>query len=273
MNGRFSYVAGARGFILNESSLGVNEIGANNLQQILTYGDAQRPTATGNLTFSLFPTSYITFTNQTSVYNIRMIGDSYFEQYNNGAATAPVFNFNYLGILTMANSSDVQIRLRRWFTVHGGFTYDDRRIHSFEATQQNSPPGPRVGVTQTNLLHAGTLGFRIKPTKPLTITLDGDLGRADHPIFPISDGNYQALRARVEYKLKSFRASTFARSDYNINSASLDSFRIALPPIRNRCDLDGHGLVRHRRRLQPYPSGHAGRHQLLRSRVARGDHG
>jgi hypothetical protein len=224
MNGRFSYVAGARGFILNEASSGVGTFGANTFRQVLTFGNADRPTATGNLTFSLFPTSNITFTNQTSVYNIRMLGNSYFEQYTNGSATLPVYNFNYLGILTIANSSDVQIRLRRWFTVHGGFTYDDRRIHSFEATQQNSPPGTPVGVTQTNLLHSGTLGFRIKPVKPLTITLDGDLGRTNHPIFPISENNYTALRARVEYKLKSFRATAFARSDYNTNSASLDEY-------------------------------------------------
>jgi hypothetical protein len=224
MNGRFSYVAGARGFVLNEASTGLGAVGANTFRQVLTFGNADRPTATGNLTFSLFPTSNITFTNQTSVYNIRMLGNSYFEQYTNGSATLPVYNFNYLGILTIANSSDVQIRLRRWFTVHGGFTYDDRRIHSFEATKQNSPPGTPVGVTQTNLLHAGTLGFRIKPMKPLTITLDGDLGRTDHPIFPISENNYTALRARVEYKLKSFRAAAFARSDYNVNSASLDDY-------------------------------------------------
>jgi hypothetical protein len=224
MNGRFSYVAGARGFILNEASSGVGTFGANTFRQVLTFGNADRPTATGNLTFSLFPTSYITFTNQTSVYNIRMLGNSYFEQYTNGSATLPVYNFNYLGILTIANSSDLQIRLRRWFTVHGGFTYDDRRIHSFQAAKQNSPPGTPVGVTQTNLLHAGTLGFRIKPAKPMTITLDGDLGRTNHPIFPISENNYTALRARVEYKLKSFRAAAFARSDYNTNSASLDEY-------------------------------------------------
>jgi hypothetical protein len=224
MNGRFSYVAGARGFILDESSFGLSEIGANTMRQVVTYGDAQRPTATGNLNISLFPTSWITFTNQTSVYNIRMLGNSYFEQYTNGSATLPVFNFNYLGILTVANSSDIQIRLSHTLTVHGGFTYDDRRIHSFEASQQNAPPGPRVGVTQTNLLHAGTLGFRFKPVKPMTVTLDGDLGRTDHPIFPISENNYQALRARVEYRLKKFRASAFARSDYNTNSASLDVY-------------------------------------------------
>jgi hypothetical protein len=224
LNGRFSYVAGARGFVLNESAAGINEIGANLFHQVVTYGSADRPTATGNLTFSLFPTSYITFTDQTSVYNIRMLGNSYFEQYTNGSAVLPVFNFNYLGILTFANTSDVQIRVRRWFTVHGGFTYDDRRIHSFEASQQNNPPATPVGVTQTNLLHAGTLGFRIKPMKPLTITLDGDLGRTNHPIYPISDNNYQALRARVEYKLKKFRATAFARSDYNTNSASLDVY-------------------------------------------------
>ena len=56
VNGNFSYVAGNRGFIFNQSASGLNSVGANILQQAYTYGNAQRPAAAGNLTFSLFPT-------------------------------------------------------------------------------------------------------------------------------------------------------------------------------------------------------------------------
>jgi len=40
---------------------------------------------------------------------------------------------------------------------------------------------------QTNVLREGTLGVRIKPTKTLVISLDGDLGHANKPIYPISE--------------------------------------------------------------------------------------
>ncbi len=225
VNGHFSYVAGNRGFVFNQSASGLNSVGANTLQQAYTYGNAQRPAATGNLTFSLFPTSTITVTNQTSVYNIRMSGDSYFEQYTNGSPITPILFFNYLGIRTISNSTDVQIRPRRWLTVHGGYTYDDRRISSVaDAGLITSGLPLLTPVDQTNVLHQGTLGFRIKPTKSLVISLDGDLGHADKPIYPISEKDYHALRARAEYKLKTLRASAYAKSDYNTNSASLTSF-------------------------------------------------
>jgi hypothetical protein len=58
----------------------------------------------------------------------------------------------------------------------------------------------------------------------LTLTFDGGLGHANKPIYPISEKAYHALRARAEFKLKQFRASAYARSDYNTNSVSLSSF-------------------------------------------------
>jgi len=225
VNGRFSYVAGNRGFIFNQSAAGLNGVGASALQQVYTYGNAQRPTATGNFTFSLFPTSTVTVTNQTSVYNIRMSGDSYFEQYTNGSPITPILFFNYLGIRTISNSTDVQFRPRRWFTVHGGYTYDDRRIGSEADAGLITTGLPLLTpVDQTNVLHQGTLGFRIKPTKTLVISLDGDLGHADKPIYPISEKDYHALRARAEYRLKTLRLAAYAKSDYDTNSASLTSY-------------------------------------------------
>jgi hypothetical protein len=76
MNGRFSYVAGARGFILNEASSGVGTFGANTFRQVLTFGNADRPAATGNLTriSSNIPTAQrpFRFTTSTTWASLRL---------------------------------------------------------------------------------------------------------------------------------------------------------------------------------------------------------
>jgi hypothetical protein len=225
MNGRFTYVAGQRGFVLDENAAGLDRIGSATTRQVLTYGNAQRPAATGNLTFSIFPGSRVTLTNQTSIYNIRMMGDSYFEQFTNGSSITPLIFFNYLGIRTIANTTDLQVHLLPWFSVHGGYTYDDRRISLVEkATQITSPFGPTTPTDQTNRLNAGTIGFRIKPVRAVTVNLDAEIGRADKPIYPISERDYHALRGRIEYRRGPIRLSAYARTDYNTNSVSLTSF-------------------------------------------------
>jgi hypothetical protein len=228
MNGRFTYVAGNRAFVFDELSSGANRIGALVNHQVAVFGDARRPAATGNLTFSLFPTSGITITNQTSVNNIRMVGDSFLSQYDLGTAPSPVIPFTYLGIRTVANSTDINVRLSPWFALYAGYHYSDRHIASIEGQENFGSPAPtppdNTPIEQSNQLKAGTLGFRIKPVKPLTINLDAEIGRANRPIYPISERDYQAFRARVEYRQKSFRASVYARSDYNTNSISLTSF-------------------------------------------------
>ncbi|MBV8846657.1 MAG: hypothetical protein JO307_27945 [Bryobacterales bacterium] len=224
MNGRFTYVAGRRGFVLDENSFGTDRIGANTLRQVITFGNAQRPAATGNLTFSIFPTSKITFTNQTSLYNIRMSGDSYFEQYTNGSPIVPIYVFNFLGIQTIANTSDVQYRASRWFLVHAGYNYSDRRINSIAAANLAAPVPPQSPIGQTNRLNAGLLGFTIKPARALTINLDGEIGRNSKPIYPISEKDYHTLGARLNYRYKAFRAVALARSLYNTNSVTLTTF-------------------------------------------------
>ncbi len=227
MNGRFTYVAGRRAFQYNELATGTVFSGALTNSQVLTSGNAQRPAVTGNLTFSLFPANNITITNQTSAYNIRMIGTSYFVQLQNGSLTTPVVPFQYLGILTIANSTDTELRLRRWLNVHAGYTYSYRRISSVEDQVnfgQTFTPADNSPILQTNQMHTGVLGFRLKPLKPLTISVDGELGRADRPIYPISEKNYQTFRARVEYKNRSFRAGVYAKTDYNTNSNTLTSY-------------------------------------------------
>jgi hypothetical protein len=167
----------------------------------------------------------VTITNQTSLYNIRMVGNAYYVEARLGAQTTPIIPFQFLGIQTVANSTDVELRLRKWFGVHAGYTYSDRRIGSVEdqvnvgqVFTRNQP------VEQSNVLHTGVLGFRWKPVKPVTISLDGEIGRASRPIYPISEKNYQAFRGRIEYRNKAFRAQAYAKTDYNTNSTSLTSY-------------------------------------------------
>src|SRR5262249_26466610 len=113
MNGRFTYVSGRRAYVTDELASGAIQAGAgvgNFQRQVLSFGNARRPAATGNLTLSLFPTSNITITNQTSVYSIRMAGDTFFAQSDNGTAPQRIDFFEYLGIRTIANSTDAELR-------------------------------------------------------------------------------------------------------------------------------------------------------------------
>ncbi len=225
VNGRFTYVAGKRAFALDELAAGTDNRGTPTQLQVVTFGNADRPALTSNLTITLFPATHVVLTNQTSFANIRMIGDSYFTQFNNGFQASPVLPFQYLGIQTFANSTDLAYRPVKWFSIHGGFEYSDRHINSVQGQSNLGDPAPnQSAIEQSNQLKAGTLGFLIKPVKALTISVDGEVGRENKPIYPISDGNYQAFRARIEYKTKQFRIGASAKSDYNVNSDVLTSF-------------------------------------------------
>jgi hypothetical protein len=227
-NGRFSYVAGNRTFIQNELASVASPIGALTTQQTLAFGTGRQPAATGNVNLSFFPAKNITVTNQTSLYNIRDEGDSSFSQYFIGNPISPILVYTFLGIRTIANSTNSEVRLAKWFAIHSGYQYSDRRISVVDSQQDLGLPAPappaNTPFTQVNVLQEGTLGFRIHPIQALSILVDGELGRNNHPYTPISDKDYQAFRARAEYKRKLFRAAAYAKTDYNNNSISLTSF-------------------------------------------------
>jgi hypothetical protein len=223
-SGRFTYTGGRRAFVLDESAFGSGRFGAAQDRQVLTYGDANRPVATGNLTVSFFPGARTTITNQTSVYNVRMDGNSYYRSIDNGTLSSEFLNFQYLGIRTIENETDLNLRVNRDFGMFAGYTYSNRRIRSVErATVTGLEPDVLTG-DQTNQLHEGTLGVRIKPTKPLSILIDGAIGRADRPFTPLSERRYHLLGARLQYRTRSLSLSADARANYNANSVSLSSF-------------------------------------------------
>lgn len=224
VNGRFTYTAGRRAFVLDESEVGTARFGSTS-RQVLTYGNANRPVATGNLTVSLMPASRVTLTNHTSIYNVRTDGNSYYRVLDDNTLSTELLNFQYLGIRTFANETELNYRFNAALALFAGYNVSDRRIRSIaNISFPGDKPSSPMPDEQSNRLHAGTLGIRFRPMKPLVVIVDGEAGRADHPIFPTSEKSYHLLGARVQYKLRAVTFSAQARSNYNTNSVSLASY-------------------------------------------------
>ena len=223
IDGRFTYTGGFRAFLTSETAFGVNQLGVLANQQIFTSGNARRPVATGNLNVTVQPTSKFTLTSRTSVYNVRTEGNSQYLQFDNATQSSELLYFQYLGIRTVETDLNAQYQASNWLSIDGGYNFSNRRIGS-------SPQFAFAGVTsgvpyiQTNTLNAGSAGVRLRPIKGLTISLRGELGRADNPFTPKSDKDYNSLSARVQYKWKTLQLSAQSKSDYNLNSISVTSY-------------------------------------------------
>ena len=222
-NGRFTYTAGKRDFVLNEAAVGTARFGAAQNQQIVTSGNADRPVTTGNTTISFYPSSKLTIVNSTSIYNTRIEGSSGFLQFNNSTLGADFQSFQYLAIRLVANETDLNFQLAPQVGFYAGYNYTNRLIRSIEEVTVLSGP-QSVNVNQTNQLSSGTAGIRLRPLKALTVSLDGEVGRADTPFTPISDGNYHVLGARAQYKAKNLTLTFQTRANYNVNSVSLSTY-------------------------------------------------
>ena len=222
-NSRFTYTAGRRNFVQDETAIGLGRFGVGMDRQIVTSGNAQRPAMTANLTLSFFPTSNLTITNQTTGNNIRIDGNSVFAQYDNASQTTAYQVFQFFGIRTIANETTVNLQAKSWLGFYGGYEYSNREIRSIDYSQVNGKVFSTPS-SQSNQLNSGTFGVRLRPIKPLTILLNGEIGRADHPLTPIADKNYQVFGARVQYKMKNFLVGGFTRENYNTNSVALSTF-------------------------------------------------
>lgn len=221
-NARFTYTGGQRAFVANETALGVNQFGLADNQQILTFGSARRPVATGNASLSVFPTEKLAITENVSFYNVRTDGNSAYLQFNNALQSTDFLYYQYLGIRTAATQTDALYHVRSWFDLHGGYEYSNRRI---AASPQVAFAGtPSAPFLQTNELNTGIVGFRFRPLKPLTISLDGEFGHANRPFTQKSDKNYSALTGRIQYRLKTLQLSAWSHSDYNENSVTISAY-------------------------------------------------
>jgi hypothetical protein len=224
VNGRFTYSGGRRGFILDESAFGTARFGADRNRQILVSGDARRPVITGDLSISVFPGDRITVVNNTSVHSTRIDGNAVYREINNAVPSPNVLNFQYLGIRTVTNSTDLHVTAFKWLGFRTGYQFSERRIRSIESFEV--PPGApgEVAASQDNRVHSGILGLRFQPIKPLIFNVDGEIGRADRPFYPISERNYHTISGRAQYRRRSLLLSANYRENFNANSISISSY-------------------------------------------------
>ncbi len=219
-NGRFSYAGGRRDYFLEESASGLGRLGNAQNRQVMVNGSGRRPVTSGALTLSLFPSDKLTITNHTAYHQMQMDGDAILTTINNGVGIGPVLNFQYLGIRTLTNAVDANYRLSRWFGVYGGHRYTTRRVRSQEGSAFGGPSEVTF-AEQLNHLQAGVAGMRFQPFKPLSVSLDAEVGRADRPFTPVSERDYHGLGARVQYRSRTVQLAAYTRANYNFNSTSL----------------------------------------------------
>jgi hypothetical protein len=219
-NARYTYVSGQRDFVLSELAIGTDRLGLTRNRQVVVTGNGRQPMSEGALTLSLFPTEKLTIANHTAFHNSRMSGDNAYLEINNATGSDVLVNFGFLGIRTISNATDLNYAVNKTVTVYSGYHFSTRRVQSNEGQVFSGVP-EGLFYEQENTLHSGLAGVRLRPLKPLFISFDGEIGRADLPFFPIAEKNYHALGGRAWWKGKTFQFSAQARTFYNVNSISL----------------------------------------------------
>ena len=223
LNGRFTYTNGRGQFIQNETAIGPNPAVGDINRLVLVFGNSRRPVTTGNFTLSVFPTRKLTITNQTSIYNTRMEGNNFYQEFNSASLDFAQYNFQVLDIRTLSNSTISNYQFNPRIGAFAGYQFSGRQIRSVTGSTIDSFTDS-VAATQTNIVHTATGGLRVRPIKPLTLVLDAEVGRANLPIYGTSEKNFHALGARLQLKLKNISLGAYTRANYNFNSTSLNAY-------------------------------------------------
>ena len=224
INARATYSGGRGDFIQNELATGTDRFGnAQNLQVAVT-GNGDRPVLTGDFNLTLFLTSPLTVVSNTSVANVRTLGDNAFTQINNSPVVLSRINFQFLGIRLITNSTDVRYRFSKKFDVFTGLRYADRQIRSTEAATTSAAILAGLSAEQSNHSWAGAAGINWLPVSGLRVHLEGEVGRNSTPFAPISQANYHTLYGRTQYRHKTVTLGAAYQQNYNNNSITITSY-------------------------------------------------
>jgi hypothetical protein len=220
IDARATYTSGSRDFALNEVAFGTGQFGGTASRQIAVLGNASRPDFAGDLSLNWFPTDNLTVINYTSGVNNRVDGPSSYSEVQNGTNLGQTIFFRFLGVRLITNSTDANYRVTKWLGVYGGYHYSDRLVRTVDAF--NIPAfansSDREAFQVSNHINAGVLGLRFRPWKPVTVNVDGEIGRANFPLTPVSAKNYHTINARAEYRARRFQVLGVYRQQYNLNA-------------------------------------------------------
>jgi hypothetical protein len=220
MNARATYTSGSRDFALDEFATGTGQFGGAASRQIFVGGNASRPDFAGDLSLNFFPTENLTVINTTSGVNNRVDGPSSYTEFQNGLDLGQTIFFRYLAIRLITNFTDANYQINNHIGVYGGYHYSDRLINTIDAF--NLPAfansAERDVFHVSNHLNSGVLGLRFRIWKQLTANVEGEIGRANFPLTPISNKNYHSINGRIMYRARQFQASALYRQEYNLNA-------------------------------------------------------
>lgn len=220
INARMTYVSGSRDFLLDEMASGISQFGGPGSRQIVAGGNATRPDLAGDFTAQFFPTEKLTIINTSSVLSNRISGDSSYSEVQNGFNLGQTIYFRYLGIRMLTNSLTANYRATNKVGFYVGYNYTDRLVKTIEGSTlpafANSTANNFFQVS--NHLNSPVVGIRLRPWKPFTITVDGELGRANYPLTPVSDKNYHSINGRMQYRTRRLQLSATYRQVYNLNA-------------------------------------------------------
>ncbi len=224
MTARFTYSGGRGSFVQNQVAVGTDRFGGALNQQVLVSGSGDRPVLTGDFNLTVSPTKKLSVVNVTSVSSSRMTGNNSYVQFDLASLSAQLLNFQYLGIRTVTNGTDVRYRFSKKVDAFAGYRYSDRMIRSVE---DNAYPGDAFdGVTaeQTNHLKAGVAGLNWMPLADLRVHVETEIGQNDNPFTPVSAAKYNVVRGRAQYRKKLYSLSAGYQENYNNNSIQITAY-------------------------------------------------
>jgi hypothetical protein len=185
-------------------------------------GSARRPYFSGDVNFSLTPTDKLTIVSDTSGLRNRLDGTGSMLQQSSAAATKNILWGWYMDVTRFSESLDLNYRFTPWLGLNAGYQYTDRSVDQIvtrTGTTNSNTPG-----TLINHLNTGTVGFRLRPLKSLSINLDAGIGRDNGPYTPESLAHYHNIRGRVDYRYRRLRLAGVYRQLYNLNAPVLYSY-------------------------------------------------
>ncbi|MEI9970557.1 MAG: hypothetical protein WDO73_00080 [Ignavibacteriota bacterium] len=220
VNARFNYASGKGDFALNEMATGIDRFSAATNREIQVFGDAQRPTLGGDFNVSLFPTEKFSIVNHTAVSNIRIDGNSSYQEFDLSTLSSNFVEFNFLGVRTVSNTTDFRYNFNKWIGAYAGYTFSDRQIRLEEAFVLPGVPGGTGSnlYPQEATLSSEAGGLHLQPIKGWITNLEGEVGHASGALTPVSDRNYHTLGGRTEYRTKKLQLQATYRTLYNENA-------------------------------------------------------
>jgi hypothetical protein len=221
-NGRYTYVDNRRRFRFDEALAGADRFGSFN-RQLIVAGFGRRPVASGHWNITFSPGERWQIANHSAFHHTRMEGDNQYREISNVNGLFNQLNFQFLGIRTFSNDTQLTYRWSPKLTTFAGFQVASRRIRSIEQAEGESFLDT-IRAQQSNTQRSGLTGVVFRPIKSVVMQASAELGRNSRPFYPVSDQDFHSLQGRITYTKKSWRLQSIYKNAYNFNGTSLSAF-------------------------------------------------